>query len=611
MDIAKRKHRKQKLRDSPDVLAGIIGSAMDAIIALDESHRIVVFNTAAEKMFGCPTHEAIGSSIKRFIPQPLRAKNSVHVRRSAASGISDRTSSTSVNMWGLRTTGEELPIEASVSQIEARGKKFLAVAIRDLTERQRREEAVRESEQRFRLVADSAPVLLWMSDTDKLCTYFNKPWLEFTGRSLESELGNGWAEGVHREDWQRCMNTYTQAFDRREQFKMEYRLRRYDGEYRWILDIGVPRLNQDGSFAGYIGIALDVTERKLAEEKLREYEKAVEGLEEMIVVVDREYRYLIANRRFLNARKMTREQVEGRFANEVLNKGVFETIVKEKLDECFRGKIVRFEMKYSYPELGERDVLISYFPIEGDNGIDRVACIFQDITDRKRAEEALSGISRKLIEAQEQERVRIARELHDDIGQRLSLVSVALDQVQRDLPGLSSEARGQMDDVQQQIGEISTDVQSLSHELHSSKLEYLGLEKGMRSWCKAFGDRQEMEIDFRSHDVPVSPPPEISLCLFRVLQEAVHNAVKHSGTSQAQVQLGQTSGEIHLIVTDFGRGFDMEAAMQGQGLGLTSMRERVRLVNGAIIIQTKPMGGTTIHVRVPFMLDEVSERAAG
>ncbi|HXY47901.1 MAG TPA: PAS domain S-box protein [Terriglobales bacterium] len=470
---------------------------------------------------------------------------------------------------------------------------------------------MRESEQRFRLVADTAPVLLWMSDTDKLCTYFNKPWLEFTGRSLESELGNGWAEGVHREDWQRCMNTYTQAFDRREQFQMEYRLRRYDGEYRWIFDIGVPRLNQDGSFAGYIGIALDVTERKLAEEKLREYEKAVEGLEEMIVVVDREYRYLIANRRFLNARKMTREQVEGRFANEVLNRGVFEAVVKEKLDECFQGKIVRFEMKYSYPELGERDVLISYFPIEGDNGIDRVACIFQDITDRKRVEEALSGISRKLIEAQEQERVRIARELHDDIGQRLSLLSVALDQVQRDLPELSPEARGRMDDLQQQIGEISTDVQSLSHELHSSKLEYLGLERGMRSWCQAFSHRQGMEIDFRSHNVPGSPPPEISLCFFRVLQEAVHNAAKHSGTRQVQVQLGQASGEIYLIVTDFGKGFDMEAAMQGQGLGLTSMRERVRLVNGAIMIQTKPRGGTTIHVRVPLRSDGVSERAAG
>ena len=132
----------------------------------------------------------------------------------------------------------------------------------DITDRKRAGEAQIESEERFRLVANTAPVMIWMSGTDKLCTYFNKPWLDFTGRSIESELGNGWAEWVYPEDFKTCMETYIKAFDRREKFSMEYRLRRHDGEYRWILDIGVPRLNEDGSFAGYIGSCIDVTERK-------------------------------------------------------------------------------------------------------------------------------------------------------------------------------------------------------------------------------------------------------------------------------------------------------------------------------------------------------------
>lgn len=139
----------------------------------------------------------------------------------------------------------------------------------DITERKRMVEALRDSEARFRLVADSAPVMIWMSGTDKLCTYFNKPWLDFTGRSLDQEFGNGWAGGVDAEDLLRCMDTYIQAFDQREAFRMEYRLRRHDGEFRWVSDNGVPRFNPDGSFAGYIGSCIDVTEQRRAEEHLR------------------------------------------------------------------------------------------------------------------------------------------------------------------------------------------------------------------------------------------------------------------------------------------------------------------------------------------------------
>ena len=232
---------------------------------------------------------------------------------------------------------------------------------------------------------------------------------------------------------------------------------------------------------------------------------------------------------------------------------------------------------------------------------------FVDITERKLAETGLANVSRKLIEAQEKERARIGRELHDDVTQRLAMLALELERLE-DNP---SEVRSRVQELRKQLTEISNDVQALSHELHSSKLEYLGAVGGMKSWCKEFGERQGIQIEFKSPETKISLPPEVGLCLFRVLQEALHNAAKHSGVRRIEVQLREDSGEIHLVVSDLGRGFDWETAMQGRGLGLTSMQERVRLVDGMIEIQSKPMGGTTIHVSVPLRSEHESQRAAG
>jgi signal transduction histidine kinase len=229
-----------------------------------------------------------------------------------------------------------------------------------------------------------------------------------------------------------------------------------------------------------------------------------------------------------------------------------------------------------------------------------------DVTERKLAEQALADMTRKLIDAQEQERARIGRELHDDINQRLAMLSLELERLQDHHP----EVRSNLQELRKQTTEISDDVQALSHELHSSKLEYLGVVGGIKSWCKEFAERQRIEIDFESNVHSVLPF-EVGVCLFRVLQEALHNAVKHSGVKYMEVQLSEQSSELHLIISDSGKGFDVEAATKGKGLGLTSMRERVRLVNGTIFIQSKPIGGTTIRVRVPLGSAQERERAAG
>lgn len=352
---------------------------------------------------------------------------------------------------------------------------FLAVLVE---EQKLAKEVLRESEGRFRAVANTAPVMIWMSSPDRLCTYCNKPWLEFTGRHLGAGLGNGCAECVHPEDRPVYADAYTRAFDRCQSFTTEYRLRRHDGEYRWILATVVPRFESADSFTGYI-------------------------------------------------------------------------------------------------------------------------CSAVDVTDRKRAEESLSSLSGRLIQAQEQERHHIARELHDDISQKLVLLSIELQQFADSLPDSLVQLQNQIEPLMKRISEISSDTHALTHRLHSSKLGTLGLVAAIRGFCRELADQRDVKIDFTYREVPDILPPQVSLCLFRVLQEGLSNAVKHSGVRRFNVQLEGLPNQLQLTVRDAGVGFDPSMAMHNEGLGLISMRERISNLKGTISIVSKPLGGTEIRARVP------------
>ena len=231
------------------------------------------------------------------------------------------------------------------------------------------------------------------------------------------------------------------------------------------------------------------------------------------------------------------------------------------------------------------------------------------MTEAQRSRDSLRKMAGNLIEAQEEERARIARELHDDVCQRFALFAVELEQLREHTDLSDAEVRHRINTLQNDASKISIYVQALSHELHPSKLDYLGLVGGAKSWCKEFAGRQRMQIDFQSHDVPTKLPSQISFSLFRVLQEALQNAAKHSGVRQVEVELVGTNDEIHLSVRDLGKGFDANAMQQDKGLGLTSMRERVRLVNGVLTIESKSMRGTTIHVQVPIKSEKDQRKA--
>jgi signal transduction histidine kinase len=217
--------------------------------------------------------------------------------------------------------------------------------------------------------------------------------------------------------------------------------------------------------------------------------------------------------------------------------------------------------------------------------------------ERERHLEALSNVSRRLIEAQEEERLWIARELHDDFNQRVAMVSIDLESLRRSLAGSEPHART-AGDINKRINELSTDIHALAHRLHSSNLEHLGLVAACKGFCQELAERHSVEITFHAGKIQANLPREIALCLFRVLQEALQNAVKHSGARTCQVSLTSAAGEIELCVHDSGTGFDPEQALGGHGLGLTSMNERMKLIDGQLGIDSSPGEGTTVRACV-------------
>jgi PAS domain S-box-containing protein len=223
----------------------------------------------------------------------------------------------------------------------------------------------------------------------------------------------------------------------------------------------------------------------------------------------------------------------------------------------------------------------------------------QDITQRKLSEEALMTMSGRLITAQEEERTRIARELHDDLSQRMAVLQIGLEQFKQGMPDISSKAKQQLHTIAETAREVSSDIHSLSYQLHPARLELLGLVASLKGFCGEFSAQHKIDVQFLHNNIPRQIPKDVSLCLYRITQEALQNVVKHSEAAAAEVELSGQSGEIELCISDSGRGFDVESVKRAVGLGLVSMRERLRLVGGHLSIESEPARGTRICVRIP------------
>jgi PAS domain S-box-containing protein len=289
-DITERHRAEQAKQESDDRFHQLADHISDVFWILElDGPKIGYISPAYESLWG--------RSCQSLYKRPLSYLEAVHAedRQRAMQSYQrvEKGKATAVEYRIVRPDGtirwvwdRGFPIEDELGRVIR-----VAGIAEDITERKRVEQALRESEERFRTLADATPVLIWGSGTDKAANYFNKQWLDFTGRTIEREMGDGWSLGVHSEDRERCLATYVTAFNSRTPFTMEYRLKRHDGEYRWVMDTGVPRFTPDGTFSGYIGSCIDITDRKRTEEELRESDRRKE---EFLAVLSHELRNPLA-----------------------------------------------------------------------------------------------------------------------------------------------------------------------------------------------------------------------------------------------------------------------------------------------------------------------------
>jgi len=576
----------------------------------DLEGTLLLANPALCSMLGYREDELCGKSCSQFA-NPEDSQDDWVLFQQLRAGVIDKYS---LEKRYVRKHGGQLWGRLNVSLLRnGDGASPLVFAfVEDITERKRSEEALRESEERFRLAAQAAKMYAygWDVPTDKVVR--SEEYVNVLGYSYqEKELTRQQILAtIHPDDRALFIGSVDQLTPQNSTSQISYRVLQPDGPVVWLEKSARAFFDEQGKLLRMIGMVANITERKRAEQAQRESEDKLrlllDSTAEAIYGIDLEYRCTFCNLSCLRA--LGYERID-----EVLGKNMHDLMHHTRADgtlfpveECRVHRVIRTgqgdhaeeEVLWRTNGTGFPAEYWSYPQLRGEEVVGAVVA-FVDITERKLAEAALASVSRRLIEAQEQERSRIARELHDDIGQRLALLAIKLAQLQQSPPN-SSELPSRVGELQKETSEIAADIQSLSHELHSSRLQYLGIAAAMRGFCREFGEQQKVEVDFKTHDLPVPLSPDISLCFFRVLQEALHNSTKHSGVRYFEVELWGTADEIHLTVSDSGAGFDIDAAKASRGLGLISMEERLKILNGTLSIESQLQRGTTIHARVPF-----------
>lgn len=482
----------------------------------------------------------------------------------------------------------------------------IVIFAEDMSARKRTEEALVQSEERFRLMADHAPVMIWMSGTDRHCTWFNKPWLAFVGRPMAQELGDGWSENVHPGDFDRCLQAYAAAFDARQQFTMEYRLKRRDGEHRWILDTGIPVHGASGEFTGYIGSCVDITDRKRAEEALLHSEARMQAIlntaTDAIITMDIQG--------VIQSVNPACERMFGYAAAEMVGHNV-RVIMPSPYWEEHDGYLSR------YLQTGERHIVGAgreLFARRKDGTIFPMHLAVSEIEDRQ----LFTGILRDMTEYKQMERElvdvasraqqSIGEDLHDSVGQELTALNLMAGKLAESIETNPANASKLVERMTQGLKRSQKELRAVLRGLLPVAVDSAGLMAALIELANRTHQERQVTCTFDCPE-PVTVADNLTATyLFLIAQEAVHNALKHGKPRNIRISLHAYHQLVLQVACD---GIGMPARPEAtKGLGLRIMRNRAALIGAHLTIEPFEPTGTVVTCRLVREFHEPGRKKA-
>jgi PAS domain S-box-containing protein len=640
VDISERKLAEERLRESEERFRAIFYQAAVGMSQTSIDGEWMLLNDQLCEILGYSRDELVGKKFYDFTHPDDREASLAAVRKLLAGEIS----SSLIEKRYIRKDGVTVRVKVYMSLVPHNEARYLVRVVEDITERILAQEKLRESEERFRTMADAAPVMIWLTGLDKSCIFLNKVWLDFTGRTMEQESGYGWVAGVHPDDRDRCLAIYSSSFEARRSFQLEYRLRRADGEYRWLLDNGVPRFAISGVFEGYIGSCIDITERKYAEELKEELQRERERLAEArglerfrlsfeeapvgMALIRGDGVWLRVNRALC--------QMTGYDESELISRAGDITHPDDRAEESrLRARILsgelaagRLEERYLHKQRHTIYVLLSIAAVDRDDAgrpVHFVAHV-EDLTERKRVEQELEASRAQMVSSSRLSALgMMAGGIAHEINNPLAVIHASAANIIR----MSESGSVQVPPavlknnhrISQTADRISRIVRSLRHVARESSADEFR-ETPVR---EIVDETLELCTErFRAHNIRLSVPVvdpkaivnsrEAQICqvLLNLLQNAFDELVDLEGERWVVLDVTYCPGWVVLSVSDSGPGigpehrahimepfFTTKPVGKGTGLGLSISRS-IALQHGGTLELDEESPHTCFRLKLPL-----------